>query len=207
MSESPIMAIGDWKNNAELIANGVVPLGYLRSEWTILDATYGLGRFWRYWCPPHLVTNDLNPVANPDHQYDFRAFPPHWASTFSAVVLDPPYKLNGTGGSHPSDVAYGVATTGVRWQDRMAMCKDGIVECARLLKPFGILLVKCQDQVCSGKVRWQTIEFSDTADRAGCVLIDMLHLPSYRAQPEGRTQQHARRNYSTLLIMQKLLSK
>lgn len=75
-----------------------------------------------------------------------------------------------------------------------------------VLKPGGMLLVKCQDQVCSGKVRWQTIEFAGHAVELGSRLVDQLHLPSYRPQPAGRRQIHARRNYSTLLVLRKDVS-
>ena len=91
-------------------------------------------------------------------------------------------------------------------QDRMRLCIDGITECHRVLKPGGHLLVKCQDQVCSGHVRWQTIEFAGHAVELGSRLVDQLHLPSYRPQPAGRRQIHARRNYSTLLVLRKDVS-
>ena len=37
-----------------------------------------------------------------------------------------------------------------------------------MLVPGGTLLVKCQDQVCGGDVRWQTREFADHAESVGC---------------------------------------
>lgn len=55
--------------------------------------------------------------------------------------------------------------------------------------------------------RWQTIEFTNHAVGLGSRLVDQLHLPSYRPQPAGRRQVHARRNYSTLLVLQKDASK
>lgn len=76
-------------------------------------------------------------------------------------------------------------------------------EAARVVKPRGHVLLKCMDQVNGGKVRWQTIEFTNHAATVGLELVDMLHLQSYRAQPDGTAQQHARRNYSTLLVFEK----
>jgi hypothetical protein len=56
-------------------------------------------------------------------------------------------------------------------------------------------------------VRWQTHEFSGVAIRSGCELVDMLHVYGSRKQPRDGTdkqsQDHARRNYSTLLILRK----
>lgn len=196
---SAVKAIGEWKNNAELIRD-LAELGYINGR--VLDPTYGLGRFWTLHKPVDFIGCDLNAKRSPiGRSVDFTALP--WpCKSFETVVFDPPYKLNGTGGSHASDDAYGVANS-VRWQDRMQLCRDGIAECVRVLKGGGHLLVKCQDQVCSAHVRWQTIDFTATAVGLGCDLVDMAHLPSYRAQPEGRSQQHLRRNYSTMLILRK----
>lgn len=194
-----MFALGAWENNAELIAD-CARLGYLHDLWLTLDPTYGLGRFWAAWRPRFLTACDLDPAKSPLGQsVDFTAMPFDDAS-FDAVVFDPPYKLNGTGGSHASDAGYGVANS-VRWQDRHALIIDGITECVRVLAPGGMLLVKCQDQVCSGQVRWQTRIFADHAESLGCRLVDQLHLQSYRPQPPGRSQKHSRRNYSTLLVL------
>lgn len=195
-----VLAIGSWRNNAELIV-GCRDLGYLHDDYLTLDPTYGLGRFWSSWRPTNLIAHDIDPHRAPDGPMDFTATK-YFDNLFDAVVFDPPYKLNGTGGSHASDEAFGVANS-VRWQDRMQLICDGITECVRVLKIGGYLLVKCQDQVCSGQVRWQTHEFAAHAAVLGCRLKDMLHLQSYREQPPGRTQKHARRNYSTMLVLVK----
>lgn len=121
--------------------------------------------------------------------------------TFEQIVFDPPYKLNGT----PDEVVdgrYGVDTP-TRWQDRMQVCKDGIDEMCRLLAPRGFLLIKCQDQVCSGKVRWQSREFAERAEAHGLEHHDSLLFLGGREQPPGTRQLHARRNLSTLLVMRK----
>ena len=198
---APVLAIATAKNNAELMVQ-CRQLGYLADGWSILDPTYGLGRFWSQWLPNGLLGTDLNPAKSmTGESVDFTAM--SWPdASFDAVVFDPPYKLNGTGGSHPSDAGYGVADS-TSWQDRHDLIRRGITECVRVLRPRGWLLVKCQDQVCSGHVRWQTVEFAEHARTVGCDLVDMLHLRSYRAQPEGRRQVHARRNYSTLLVLRR----
>lgn len=191
------------KSNAELIV-ACRDLGYLSDRGITLDPTYGLGRFWTIRKPKRLRAHDLDPKRAPDGPMDFThlSYP---SDMFQHVVFDPPYKLNGTGGSVTSDEAYGVANS-MRWQDRMHLCFKGIDECARVTAQGGTLLIKCQDQVCSGAVRWQTLEFAAHARMRGCELIDMLHLISYRPQPEGRSQKHARRNYSTLLVTRKVAS-
>ena len=84
----------------------------------------------------------------------------------------------------------------------MALIRAGIGECARVLAD-GYLLLKCMDQVCSGKVRWQTDEFTEHARRCGLGKVNKSDFPSYRPQPSGRSQKHARRNTSSLLVFQR----
>ena len=196
-----VYAISDATTNAELVEQ-CAHLGYLRADDLTLDATFGLGRFWARWAPDRLIACDLDPTRASDAVCDFTALP-FPDGTFDTVVFDPPYKLNGSShgrGPASCDADYGVGGPAVRWQDRMQLCRDGITEAVRVTRPGGRVLVKCQDQVCSGQVRWQTIDFANHAMSLGCRLVDRFDLLSYRPQPEGRRQVHARRNHSTLLV-------
>jgi len=193
------MAIDTWASNAALIAD-CARLGYLRSEWRTLDPTFGLGTFWQDWRPDCLVGTDLNPAKSMTGEgIDVRSMP--WADrSFDCVVFDPPYKLNGTP-DEDVDGRYGVDRS-TPWRERMTLIHAGIDECARVLGD-GYLLLKCQDQVCSGKVRWQTHEFTLTARSCALGLVDRFDFLSYRPQPDGRRQVHARRNASTLLVFKR----
>jgi hypothetical protein len=177
-----VFAFTDAKDNAELIAQ-CAELGYLREEWMTLDPTYRKGRFWKKWRPKRLYRHDIDPAFAPDGPMDFTAIQ-YLDGTFSAVTFDPPYKLNGTGGSHASDEGYGVAWKGVPRAAKYKLAMAGALECIRVLEPGGYLLWKCQDQVESGHKQWQTRIFADWGEANGCRLVDMLHLPSYRAQPD-----------------------
>jgi hypothetical protein len=204
------MAMTDARTNAELIVQ-CRDLGYLHADWSTLDPTYGYGKFWTLWRPHSLTGSDINPAKSPiGWPIDFTKLElSRLISTmapYDAVVFDPPYKLNGTStgkGPAASDESYGVAGAQVRWQDRHQLIRDGITSCVRVLRPGGMLLVKCQDQVCSGQKRWQTREFADHAESLGCRLVDMLHLPGGRKQPPGRRQLHALQNFSTMLVFTK----
>lgn len=194
-----VMAVGAYKSNADLIC-AVNDLGYVADGDLVLDPTYGLGRWWSKWRPNNLVATDLDPAKSPDGiGADFTRLR-YADGTFDAVAFDPPYKLNGTPSGPDAD--YGVATIRT-WQERHALIRAGMDECTRVLKQGGYLLLKCQDQVCSGRVRWQTHEFAAHGDSIGLVLVDSLHLIGSRPQPGERRQVHARRNLSTLLVLRK----
>jgi hypothetical protein len=194
--------------NGHLIAD-VARLGYLRAEWLTLDPTYGKGRWWTVWQPAVLVASDLYTIPlSGGLGVDFRDLS-HDDSTFDAVAFDSPYKLNGTPTAEV-DGQYGVDV--VRsWRERHELIRDGLAECARVLRSKGVLLLKCQDQVCSGAVRWQTDEFTTHAERLGLRKVDRLDFltssrpqpPRSRADGQPSVQQHARRNYSTLLVFEK----
>lgn len=192
-----IKAIDNWSTNGHLIADAA-GLGYLYGR--VLDCTYGLGTFWTEWRPDPgcLIATDLNPVRSPmGAAVDFTHMP-FGPRSFDCVVFDPPYRLCGTPGE--PDERYGVDT--MRWQDRMALIADGVIECARVLGE-GYLLVKVADQVCSGKVRWQTDLVTERLASRGLGKVDRFDFLGGRPQPAGRIQKHARHNASQLLIFKR----
>lgn len=189
---SDIRATRAWPTNAHMIAD-VAKLGYL--DGAVLDATYGEGNFWTVWRPVSLTTNDLWKPA--DHHYDFRAmgFPDH---AFHAVVFDPPYKLSGTPALGQFDYRYGTDKA-MTFTERMALLREGALECARVASSH--LLIKCQDQVVSGRVYWQTDYFTSLLTAGGWTKVDRFDFVyNPRPQPGNRRQQHARRNSSQLLV-------
>jgi len=192
-------------NNAQLIRD-CHQLGYLNDDDVVLDPTYGKGRFWGLWRPARLVASDIKGNGLAVNCVDFTNMVAYFDNKFDAVVFDPPYKLGGTS-AHPSDGDYGVADDWNGTKDRMSDIYKGIAECLRVLKPSGILLMKCQDQVCSGDVVWQERDFTSQVigwpDEPAAKLIDKLFVHGGIPQPAGRRQVHARRNYSTALIFRK----
>lgn len=194
------MAIDKWPSNAELIAD-CFELGYLSDEWLTLDCTFGEGVFHKVRSPKRLIATDKDPYKSLfGSSVDFR-YLPFKDRAFDCVIYDGPYKLQGTSNETNMDERYGTKET-VRWQDRMQLLHDGFEECARVLGN-GFLLAKCQAQVCSGAVRWQDVEYINHGYELGLDLVDRFDILSYRAQPDGRSQVHARRNHSTLLIFKR----
>lgn len=193
-----VMRAHRWGTNARMIAEAVVPLGYIQGS--VLDATYGEhGGFWKKYRPARLHANDLNaPGVATNH--DFRFLP--WdGRSFTTVVYDPPYKLNGTPDDDVMDQRFGTGTH-MTIGERIAMILDGAEECWRVADE--ILLVKCMDQVVSGRMVWQTHLIHNLLAPLGARLKDRFDfLTTPRAQPGNRPQRHARSNYSTLLVFVK----
>lgn len=195
-----IRAIGDRKNNAELILD-CHHLGYLRDDDFVVDPTYGQGRFWKLWHPKGAAWfSDLDPDCSPvGWSVDARNLP-FDDGQVDVTVVDPPYKLNGTStgvGASGLDDSYGVDAY-QSTSERHLLMSEMLAEALRISKRH--VLFKCQDQVSSGRVQWQTIQFANCGLNAGWRLVDMLHVQGYRKQPAGRTQKHARRDYSTMLV-------
>jgi hypothetical protein len=202
MAEAEVPATYAWPTNGHLIEE-VARLGYLTRGMMTLDPTYGHGVFWRRWKPDVLIASDLKEAKSPwGASVDFRDLP--WGDgLFDAVVFDPPYKLNGEP-DEEVDERYGVDER-TRWQDRMQLIHDGLDECVRVLrkKKPRTLLLKCQDQVVSGRIRWQTRVFADQVEAHGLRLVDRFDLlGSCRPQPSGRRQVHAHCRPSSLLVFQ-----
>lgn len=189
-----IMAIGAWANNAQLI-HDAAKLGYVESP--VLDLTYGEGKFWSSYEPIGLVTNDLHKDA--DYHHDFRDTP-FGSRDFATVVFDPPYKLAGKRFGDDIDQRYGIATYTSR-ADVTALIDAGCREAARISSRW--VLVKVQDQVSGGIVRWQTDDVRDVMVSEGFEKRDVLMLKRWRPQPKGRRQNTARRNYSSLLVFER----
>ena len=71
-----------------------------------------------------------------------------------------------------------------------------------MVRSKGTLLVKCMDQVVSGKKVWQTHLVTNAVTESGDFTLedrmDMLITPR-----KQRSQIHSRQNYSTLLIFRR----
>jgi hypothetical protein len=190
-----VKAAYKWNTNGEMIAD-VAVLGYIGEK--VLDAAYGLGRFWSTYKPSSLIRNDAHPDKGNVH-YDFTSFPNYWEDSFDTVVFDPPYKLNGTPTLGKMDEDYGVDSyTSIK--DKIILIKQGTMECARITKPGGTLLVKIQDQVASGRMVFLSDIVRDTLKYTAHKIAIFHFLTEPRPQPQGTRQLHARNNFSTLLV-------
>lgn len=193
-----VIAAHRWPSNAELIED-CARLGYLKDEWTVLDPTFGRGVWWKRWQPNLLIAHDQAIDGT-----DFRslAYPDGF---FDAVAYDPPYVCKGgraTTTMPEFQERYGMTDAPSSPAELQALINDGLTEMRRVVRVGGMVLVKCQDYVSSGRL-WPGTHLTLThALTLGFHLIDRLeHIGSPRPQPGGRRQVHARRNLSTLFVL------
>ena len=77
----------------------------------------------------------------------------------------------------------------------------GMTEATRILKPSGLLLVKCQDEIESGRQQWSHIEVRDIACRLGMTIQDLFVVtPRHAPLIQNRNQKHARKNHSYMWV-------
>jgi hypothetical protein len=189
----PVLAVDPARRTNAMLVRDAAALGHL--DGTVVDLTWGRGRFWTAWRPQRLVSVDLHTRADVRADFTRLPFPD---ACFDAAVFDPPYKYNGTP-THAMDTGggYGIDRP-VTVTERDALIVAGCIEAARVASRR--VLVKCQDQVVSGRKRWQTWIVADAMRDIGWRLVDRLEVWGARPQPAGRGQVHSRQVTSSLLI-------
>jgi DNA modification methylase len=184
---------------------------YVPQDSTVVDVTYGTGRFWRRQPPGiNVIAADIDRNMPVDLVANLRKMPFRTASV-DVVVLDPPYAHN-SGTRNPHDYATtttrynGSATTATMYNaDIMELYRAGLVEAHRVLRPVGTVLVKCKDEVEREVQRWSHIAIYNMAIELGFCARDLFLLTGTTAPQRwpNRTQRHARKNHSFLWVLQK----
>ncbi len=127
--------------------------------------------------------------------------------TFDAVAFDPPYVATGgreTSGIKGMNDAYGMTGAPATPPEVQDNINRGLSECFRVVKKGGIVLVKCQDYVSSGKLWPGVFKTQAHAGLLGFDVIDhLIHISGARPQPDHPRQVHSRRNQSDLLVLRR----
>ncbi len=182
---------------------------------TIADATYGKGVFWKHVDADryHLLATDLKTGV------DCRKLP-YDAGSLDCVVLDPPYmeglfrragsQLAG-GSSHAAfreHYSNGQRTVGgpKYHQAVLDLYFRAGAEAHRVLRPGGVLVVKCQDEVSANRQRLTHVEIINHYEANGFYTKDLFVVVRQNRPAVSRLkkQAHARKNHSYFLVFVKM---
>ena len=222
------LEVQSWRTNSELV-QAMFDIHVWPKKWVhnnevdVLDPTYGRGIWWS-WAegtqvtPSGMVVVDdflphkhgrVNLTGHDIRQdgVDYRALP-EADESMDVVAFDPDYIA--PGGRKTSTIGefndrYGLARDYESPGALQTSINSGVVECARVLRPQGIMLVKCTNYISSGKV-WLGEHHTISAGLGAKLVVEdiSVHLGAPGPQPERETrQQHLRSNSSRMIVFRK----
>lgn len=165
----------------------------------VADVTYNKGKFWKFvdrseW---DLLASDLEPLEDWITEADLQDLP-YEDSSLDAVILDPPYAHSSTAPMKESIASMynnNSVTEGSRQVHDLYL--NGMIEARRILKTGGVLVVKCQDEIESGKQRWNHVRILHQAEDLGYYAKDLAVLVQKGKPPQRHPyQKHLRKNHS-----------
>lgn len=165
-----------------------------------LDPTYGKGNFYKNIQKPK-YRYDLSPQSGDVVQGDCRALP-HADNSVNNIVFDPPFIA-----AIPRGEATGIISKRFGFYRNVQnelwdMYHKALDEFYRILKPYGILVFKCQDTIDSGKQYLSHVEIINYAVSLGFYPKDIfILLAKHRIIGKyHHKQQHARKFHSYFIV-------
>lgn len=135
---------------------------------------------------------------------------PYRSATLDAVVFDPPYMHTPGGTAHVNHQNYEAYYRNNLANGSEKKYHDAVLElyflaaqeAYRVLKPKGVYIVKCQDEVCAGKQRLTHVEIINELFTYGFIIEDLFVLLRTGKPGVSRLlkQKHARKNHSYFLV-------
>ena len=182
---------------------------YVEPGSTIADVTYGRGVFWRNVEPGKyfVLPTDIQTGI------DCRDLP-YGDATLDCVVFDPPYmavsNVNPDGTRSAFEDYYQNNTHGAKsvkkYHDAVLdLYEAGGAEAYRVVRDHGVLIVKCQDEVCANRQRLTHVEIIQAYEAMGWVCEDVFVVVRTNRPGVSRmkAQIHARKNHSYFLVFWK----
>ena len=182
---------------------------YVNDGSTVADVTYGKGVFWRHVPPARykVLATDIQDGV------DCRDLP-YKDGEIDCVVLDPPYMHTPGGTAHKTQSPFeehyrnngSGNQTGSKYHEAVLdLYGSAGREAYRVLRDRGVLIVKCQDEVCSNRQRFTHVEIIQLYTDMGYVAEDLFVV--MRNNRPGIScavrQVHARKNHSYFLVFWK----
>ena len=179
---------------------------YVATGSKIADVTYGKGAFWR------LVPKDRYSLHASDLETgtNCRSLP-YRKGEMNYVVFDTTY-MHSPGGTAHQGRAFedfyknNAARSVEKYHEAvLALYFAAATEAYRVLRREGIYIVKCQDEVCSGKQRLTHAEIIQHLSSTGWVVEDLFVVVQRNKPGVSRIlrQLHARKNHSYFLVFRK----
>ena len=184
------------------VLEAIFKLHFPKAE-TVLDATYGHGRFWLWDYKFKLTGTDIDPDRAKDAVCSFEQLT-FTDKSFDVVVLDPPFfEKQAHWQESKRGVEYG---TNLNYDNKCNGTIDtymnGISEAFRVCKSG--IIVKCKDMIYSGKSVWiHNIIMNKVAQKFGIFPYDkaiQIFDGTLITSPTWKTQHHFRRQESYYLI-------
>ena len=179
-----------------------------------LDLTYSKGVFYKSGLveePKFKI--DLNYIGENIINCDFTNTP-FEDETVESIMFDPPFLITGKTYKENKEGSSIIAkrfTCYYNWEELKQSYIGALKESFRLLKKDGILIVKCQNTVSSGKQHFSHFLVLKTAIELGLYPIDefVLQAKSKITSFGGRwkTQKHAMKMHSYVLVFKKTKNK
>ncbi|KKM68012.1 hypothetical protein LCGC14_1465190 [marine sediment metagenome] len=185
--------------NADLfpgILNIFVPKGSV-----VADVTYGKGVFWRNVEDGRYTLRATDIVTD---NIDARKLP-YDAGSLDAVVLDPPY-MHASGSIKESIAGCYRNNTSTAFKNQAEVRQfylDAAREAWRVLRPDGILIIKCKDMVEAGKQVWNHVALMSIEGFRCEDLFVLVQQTRPIIDPKWTRQYHARKNHSFFVVLRK----
>lgn len=183
---------------------------HLDEKWIACDPCYGNGNFYTPDdIPRPMYVYDVQPKKTgegerPILRSDCRDLPLADVSVDS-LIFDPPFLQTTGEGSIIKDRFGSYPTMPALWE----FYSESIGEFNRVLVQSGVLVVKMQNTVMSGKQWWSVSEIERYADENSFAKIDEFVLLAKHRMPQHnlKTQRHARKYHSYFLVFRKIIRK